>query len=91
MKTVGIRELRQRASAVLRQVEDGTTFEVTDRGRPIALLTPLPDASPLDRLRAAGDVSAPSANLDDLPPPLPLPRGRTSPSVALARLRADER
>jgi prevent-host-death family protein len=91
MKTIGIRELRQRASVVLREVEGGVSFEVTDRGRPVALLSPMADKSPLDRLRAAGDVSTPTGDLDDLPPPLPLAPGQAPPSVTLARLRADER
>jgi prevent-host-death family protein len=91
MKTIGIRDLRQRASVLLREVESGVTFEVTDRGRPVAVLSPITDKSPLDRLRAAGDVSTPTGALDDLPPPLPLAPGQTPPSIALARLRADER
>ncbi len=91
MKTIGIRELRQRASVVLREVESGVTFEVTDRGRPVAVLSPMANKSPLDRLRAAGDVSTPIGALDDLPPPLPLAPGQTSPSGVLTRLRADER
>ncbi len=91
MRSIGIRALRQTASAVLRHVERGVTFEVTDRGRPVALLTPLPDVSPLEQLRAAGDVSRALGTLEDLPPPLPLARGRTAPSIALARLRSDER
>ena len=91
MRAIGIRELRQNASAVLRQVELGETFEVTDRGRAIALLTPLPDVGPLERLRAAGDVSPASGDLGDLPPPVALPRGAAAPSVSLARLRAHER
>ena len=91
MKSIGIRDLRQRASVVLREVEAGTTFEVTDRGRPVAVLSPVVDKSPLDRLRAAGDVSTPIGSLDDLPPPMPLAPGQTPPSVLLAHLRADER
>jgi prevent-host-death family protein len=91
MKTIGIRELRQRASAVLRIVEQGETFEVTDRGRAVALITPLRAASPLEALRAMGEVSTPSRDIDDLPKPLPLRRGATAPSVVLARLRANER
>lgn len=91
MKTIGIRELRQRASVVLREVESGVTFEVTDRGRPVAVLSPIVDKSPIDRLRAAGDVSTPVGTLDDLPPPLPLAPGQTPPSIVLTRLRADER
>jgi prevent-host-death family protein len=93
MKTIGIRDLRQRASVVLREVERGVTFEVTDRGRPVAVLSPMADngKSPLEQLRAAGDVSTPTGDLGDLPPPLALPRGQAPLSVTLARLRADER
>ncbi len=47
MTSVGIRELRQRASEYLRRVAAGETIEVTDRGRPVALLTPIPEAPPL--------------------------------------------
>jgi prevent-host-death family protein len=90
MTRVGIRELRQRASELLRRVERGETIEITDRGRPVALLAPLPEGSPLQRLRAAGDVEAATGEFDDLPPPLPS-RGLELPSVVLARLRRDER
>lgn len=91
MARIGIRELRQKASEYLRRVEGGETIEVTDRGRPVALLTPIPEAPPLERLRAAGDVDAASGSIDDLPPPLPLAPGQVAPSTILARLRADER
>lgn len=90
MTQVGVRELRQRASELLRLVEGGETIEITDRGRPVALLSPLPDSSPLERLRASGDLSPASGDLDDLPDPLPS-RGAALPSVVLARLRHDER
>lgn len=91
MATVGVRELRQRASELLRRVEAGETIEVTDRGRPVAMLAPLPAGEPLERLRAAGDVVPSAGNLDDLPKPLPLPAGKESPSVVLARLRRNDR
>jgi len=91
MTRIGIRELRQKASEYLRRVEGGETIEVTDRGRPVALLTPIPEAPPLERLRAAGDVDAASGSMDDLPAPLPLAPGQEAPSTTLARLRADER
>jgi prevent-host-death family protein len=90
MTSVGVRELRQRASELLRLVEDGETIEITDRGRPVAILGPLPEGSPLERLRASGDVEAATADLDDLPPPVPS-RAAESPSQVLARLRRDER
>jgi prevent-host-death family protein len=91
MASVGIRELRQRASELLRRVERGETIEITDRGRPVAVLSPLPEGSPLERLRSAGDTAPAVIAFDDLPRPLPLPPGEEPPSVVLARLRRDER
>ena len=91
MTSVGIRELRQRASELLRRVEAGETIEVTDRGRPVAILAPVPASGPLERLRAAGDITGVAADLDDLPAPLPLGKGQEPPSAILARLRVDER
>jgi prevent-host-death family protein len=91
MTSAGVRELRQRASELLRLVGQGETVEITDRGRPVALLTPLPQGSPLERMRAAGDVETATDDLDDLPEPLILLPGIEPPSQALARLRRDER
>jgi prevent-host-death family protein len=91
MTSVGVRELRQRASGLLRLVEQGETVEITDRGRPVALLTPIPEGSPLERMRAAGDVETAAADLDDLPEPLVLSEETELPSRVLARLRRDER
>ena len=90
MASVGVRELRQRASELLRLVEQGETVEITDRGRPVALLTPLPEGSPMERLRAAGEVEGAEGSLSDLPAPLPA-TGDELPSESLARLRRDER
>jgi prevent-host-death family protein len=91
MTSVGIRELRQRASDLLRLVENGETIEITDRGRPVAVLAPLPESDPIQRLRMSGDLAAADASLDDLPEPLSLEPGQEGPSSVLARLRADER
>jgi prevent-host-death family protein len=90
MARVGIRELRQRASELLRLVERGETIEITDRGRPVALLAPLPDASPLEQLRMAGEVEPATGDLVDLPAPIPSMAAEL-PSVVLARLRESER
>jgi prevent-host-death family protein len=91
MTTVGIRELRQRASELLRLVEDGETVVITDRGRPVAVLAPLPEQHPIERLRATGDLEPASAELSDLAEPLPLFPGQEAPSSVLERLRRDER
>jgi prevent-host-death family protein len=55
---VGVRELRQNLSVYLRRIEAGETLEVTEHGRPVARLTPLPPQrmSVLDRLIAEGKV-----------------------------------
>ena len=90
MKSVGIRELRQRASEVLRQVQAGQIFEVTDRGRAIAMLGPIASGTLLEQLSAAGDVVTAVGSLDELKP-LVLRRGQRRPSKTLALLRAHER
>lgn len=38
MDKIGIRELRRHASAIIRRVAAGETFEITDRGHVVALL-----------------------------------------------------
>jgi prevent-host-death family protein len=91
MASVGIRELRQRASELVRLVEGGKTIEITDRGRPVALLTPLPAAGPLDRLRSSGEIDSAIGSIVELPEPLPLQPGQESPTRALDRVRRRER
>lgn len=81
-----MRELRQNLSRYLRRVVRGETLEVTERGRPVALLAPLPAPStPLERLVAAGRAIPPEGDLLELLPP----RGRTS--TALSRALAEGR
>lgn len=91
MASTGIRELRQRASELLRRVEAGETIEITDRGRPVAVLAPLPNRRPIERLRVSGDLEPAAADLKDLPEPLALAPGQEAPSSILERLRRDER
>ena len=91
MRSIGVRELRQRASELLRRVEQGETIEVTDRGRRVAILSPPPEGGPLDRLRALGDVEPAKGDLDGLPEPLVLAPATERPSAVLSRLRKHER
>lgn len=94
MRQVGIRELRQNASAVLRAVEAGETLEVTSRGRPVARLVPLRAESRLDQLIAEGRAAPARESLVAQVverPPLPLLPGEPLPSEVLRQLRADER
>ena len=86
---VGIRELKQNASSVIRRVANGESVEVTDRGRPVARIVPMQAADPYDRMVADGEISVGNGRWDEIDPLPPLP-GR-SLSDALADLRADER
>ena len=91
--TVGMTELRRRASAVLRRVERGEVIEVTAHGHPIARIVPLLPGV-LDQLVLEGRGTEQTGDLLDLLHTLGLPaapRGSTLPSEALAGLRAGER
>jgi prevent-host-death family protein len=91
MTSIGVRELRQRASELLRRVEHGETIEVTDRGRPVAVLAPIPERGGIVELRATGQLEPATADIADLPDPLPIPGDGPSASQRLAALRRDER
>lgn len=67
MESIGVRELRQHASRWLARVQAGESFEVTDRGRPVASLTPVA-ASAWDRLVANGAVTRARSKLADITP-----------------------
>jgi len=55
IERVGVRELRQNLSVYLVRVGAGAVFEVTDHGRPVAVLAPLPpNATAAERLVASG-------------------------------------
>ncbi|MCK9248512.1 MAG: type II toxin-antitoxin system prevent-host-death family antitoxin [Solirubrobacteraceae bacterium] len=86
MAEVGIRALKQNASAVVNRAEAGEAITITDRGRPVAQMGPLP-SSPLERLRATGRARAPRHDIRDLPAPTPGP----PLSDALRTMRDDER
>ncbi len=74
--TVGIRELRHDLSRYLSRVKAGERLVVTDRNRPVALLTPLPeDEDPYERLIAEGRLTPASGRIQDLPPPIKLEGG----------------
>jgi prevent-host-death family protein len=62
---IGVRELRQHASRYLARVRQGETLEVTDRGRPVALLVPY-SADPWTDLVARGQVTPPADGSDVL-------------------------
>ena len=92
MQRIGVRELRQHASTWVRRAAAGETLEVTDRGRPVARLGPIPAVERgVEVLVAAGRLRPAQGPLC-VPEPLPAaPPGEPNLSSALAALRAEER
>lgn len=56
MKSYGVRELRQNATEVLREVASGETVIITNNGHPVAQLIP-PVTNPWAALIASGEVA----------------------------------
>lgn len=54
MSDVGVRELKQRLSEYLGRAERGEVIRVTDRGRPKAVLGPLPGRARIEQGIAEG-------------------------------------
>ncbi|HXC78477.1 MAG TPA: type II toxin-antitoxin system prevent-host-death family antitoxin [Candidatus Acidoferrum sp.] len=90
MKRVGIRELRQNASAVLREVASGEVVEVTDRGIAVARIVPMHESSRLDQLVAENRASLATGDLLDVKPTQRID-GKPLLSQVLADIRTDER
>ena len=83
---VGIRALKQNASAVVAKAAAGEVITITSRGKPVARLTPIPD-SRLRELSDAGLVVPASRDTTDIPDPIVGP----SMSALVAELRDEER
>ena len=80
---VGVRELRQNLSVYLARLSTGTVFRVTDRGRAVAMLIPIPQhSSAVERLIASGRATAAKHDLLSIP----RPKGRPTSTVSEALL-----
>ena len=89
---VGVRELRQNLSVYVKRVrEEGRAYEVTERGEPVARLTPLTDrpTSLIEQMIADGRIAPATRQWSDLPPPLGPLRG-TSLSTILEEMRDED-
>jgi prevent-host-death family protein len=90
---VGIRELRQNLSVYVKRVrEEGRAYEVTERGEPVARLTPLQD-QPMSRYQqmvADGRITAATREWKDLPEPVRLPPGGPTLSEILQQMRDED-
>jgi prevent-host-death family protein len=86
MGEVGIRALKQNASTVVARAASGETVTITDRGRPVAQLTPIAN-SRLAVLVQGGRARPPRRSVRDVPVPAPGPEL----SSVLSSMRAEER
>jgi prevent-host-death family protein len=83
---MGIRELRDSLTATIRRVQRGETIEVTNHGKPVAVIAPVP-TDRLEQLIAAGEVT-PGKPLE-LPDRLHPVTGPMSASEAIEEDRAE--
>jgi prevent-host-death family protein len=76
---MGIRELRDGLTSVIRRVRSGETIEITHHGETVALLSPVPDDR-IERLIATG-VMTRGEPLGQLPKREPALSGLTSEEI----------
>jgi prevent-host-death family protein len=88
---VGVRELKDKLSAVLHRVQEGEPIEVTDNGRPIVRMVPIRPASVTDRLLAEGTLVLALDRDGEWPDPEPTSQGDRPMSEIVIEMRADER
>lgn len=90
MAELGIRALKQNASAVVRRVAAGESLTITDRGRPVARMVPL-ETSRVEALIASGLARPPLRPPSELHGPVPVRPGRPGASEVLEDMRDAER
>jgi prevent-host-death family protein len=90
MREVGIRALKQNASEVIAEVLHGETIVVTDRGRPVAQISPLPNSQLATHI-ANGMITKAKNPKAKLPKPTRLSRNSRTLSDSLKASRAAER
>ena len=92
MESVGVRELRQNASALLERVATGETIEITNHGHPVARLVPVPVPTHGQRTREqlieAGLLRPGRGSVLDVTP-IRVPPGTPTMSELLAADRED--
>jgi len=90
VQQVGVRELRQEASGILRQVKAGECIEITEHGRPIARIVPI-GPSLYEEAINSGLIIAPTiSGAEPMPRLIKAASGLNSTDV-LMEMRAEER
>ena len=88
--SVGVRELRQEASALIRRVKNGEIVEITEHGTPVARLVPIQESEYEDWIVAQLLRASKKPNSLGKIKPFKLPSG-VSASNVLLKMRAEER
>ncbi len=83
---VGVRELKERLSEYLERAARGEHLTVTERGRPKAVLGPLPGGDNLARGIAEGWITPPRS-----PGPVPPPPARVRASASVLNMVDEDR
>jgi prevent-host-death family protein len=90
MSSVGIRALKQNASQVVARAATGEVLTITDRGRPVAQLVPIPEGR-IAALLVSGHARPPKGSLAALGAPIEAGKERPVLSEAITALRDEER
>lgn len=92
MERVGIRVLRENLRRYLQRAASGDSFEVTEFGRPVARLGPLPQGGTrLTRLIAEGRATPARLSPNRLPEPISPTSGMGATDALIAERRSDSR
>jgi prevent-host-death family protein len=82
---IGVRELKAQLSQLLKRVESGSRITITDRGRPIAVLSPVQPQANVDwawRMVKEGKATWSGGKPRGLNPPVPA-RGKPSSQMII--------
>lgn len=90
MTTVGIRALKQNASQVVARAAAGEVVTITDRGRPVAQLVPVPEGR-VGAFVAAGRARPAKGSLAALGAPPEVLQGQPLLSEVVSTMRDAER
>ena len=90
VQQVGVRELRQDASGILRQVKAGECIEITEHGRPIARIVPI-GPSLYEEAIISGLITAPTISSTEPMPKLIKSASGLNSTKVLLEMRAEER
>jgi prevent-host-death family protein len=85
--TVGVRDLHNRTSELIKQVSGGTELAVTVHGKRVARIVPIDENDPLEDLRRRGMIREPTSRKRSVPEPIKLEGGAIVSDLAAEQRR----